>query len=76
MNMFDILLALPLIAAVWVVLSNGTFLFSLLKVLIALGILFVALAFVDFPEKWTSGSFLYGPLSSAVDFIIRICEAL
>ncbi len=76
MNLFDILLALPLIAAVWVLLSNGTVLFSLIKILLALGILFAALMFIDFPEKWIEGSFLYGPLKSAVDFVLKICGAL
>ncbi len=76
MNLFDIILALPLVAAVWVLLSHGTVLFSLIKVLLALGLLFAALVFIDFPEKWVEGSFLYAPLRSAVDFVLKICGAL
>jgi dipeptide/tripeptide permease len=76
MNTLDILLALPLVAAVWVLLSRGTFLFSLIKVVLALGLLLAALVFIDFPPKWTEGSLLYGPLRSAVDFVMKICGAL
>lgn len=76
MNLFDILLALPLIAAAWALLSNGVPIFSIIKALLALGILFAALMFIEFPDDWTDGSFLYAPLKSAVDFILKICGAL
>lgn len=76
MNLFDILLALPLVAAAWVLLGKGTVLFSLIKALLALGLLFAALVFIDFPDKWIEGSFLYGPLRNAVDFVLKICGAL
>ena len=76
MNMLDLLLALPLIAAVWAMLSNGVVLFSLIKALLALGVLFAALALINFPAGWTDGSLLYDPLKSAVDFVLRICGAL
>ncbi len=76
MNLFDILLVLPLVAAVWVLLSNGVVLFSIIKVVIALGLLFAVLVFVDFPEGWTEGSFLYAPLMSAVNTILKVCGAL
>ncbi len=76
MNLFDILLALPLVIAVWVLLSNGVALFSIIKALLALGVLFAAVAFIDFPERWTDGSFLYGYLRSSAIYILKVCGAL
>lgn len=76
MNWFDIILALPIVAVVWVLLSNGVALFSLLKAIIALAVLFCALVFIDFPEKWTAGSFLYEPMMRAVHFLTGLWGAV
>lgn len=75
MNIFDLFLALPLVAAVWVLLSNGVALFSLIKALLALAILFCALVFIDFPEGWTRGSLFYAPLMTGVRFLTGLWGA-